>query len=527
MNSGIVYLQTIGRSAVFRGWLSLSLCLLIITLTGGFSVQAQPTRQWNADQKVPGYLDDTFTPYLLADQNQTVHAFASQWIDDGGRRQAIVYRKWSLAGGWTRPVDVLLAPTGNAVFLGAFLDAAGLMHVIFANGEGRNAAMYYASAPAQAADSVFAWSAPEAIATGISGVNSAALSGDGRGNLVAIYSGNIDGSGIYVVNSADGGQTWSEAQPVYLTQDTELTPYSLRLFSNPDGQIRAAWNVVTNLGVDDLLYFASYDVSQGEWTRPVELDKRIDLPDYFGPSFPMIVDNGREIVVFYNGGNPFTGLPVLAGRPVQRTTMSTNGGQTWSDPVVPFPFHVGRSGEHAMSLDGASNPHVLFVQRIENEVDGVYTIIGGIWHSVFQNGSWSNPDRFVTTYSPHDVRSVVVQGNVLLAVWREDPGEGKHGIWYSYSILDVPALPVVPLPTVNVTAVQPEIALGLPTATLPNVTGTGQGTAIPTPTFGLTDQQRDVLNGNSNPAFPFIAGVIPAAAALIVVLILYGILRRR
>jgi hypothetical protein len=502
-------------------------CLLIFPGISDFVVQAQPAQQWLADQKVPGYLDDTFTPFLLADQNRTVHAFASQWIDDGGRRQAIVYRRWSLASGWTRPVDVLLAPSGNAAFLSAFLDASGIIHVIFASGEGSKAVIYYANAPAAVANSIFAWSNPQVIGINVSGVNSSAFSGDGKGNLVVIYSGNRDGNGIYAIRSIDGGQTWSEVAPMFLTQNTELVPYSLRLFRGPDGQIRATWNIVTNLGEDEQLYFASYDVLTDTWTRPVELDQRIDLPEYFGPSFPAIVDNGKEIVVMYNGGNPFPGLPVKLGRPVQRVTISTNGGQTWNDPAVPFPFHVGRSGEHSMALDGTGTAHALFVQRIETEVDGAYSIIGGIWHSAFREGSWSNPDRFVTTYAPHDVRSIVVQGNVLLVVWRQDPGEGQHGIWYSYSILDVPELPVVPLPTVDLGDLPVANLSEMLTAQIPPDQNTGVPTVVATPTVGLTDQQRELLASNSSPAMPFVVGLIPAVVVLIIVVLLYRVLQAR
>ena len=508
------------------------LCLLVFLLgilgTDDFSVQAQPARQWLADQKVPGYLNDTFTPYLVADQNRTVHAFASQWIDDGGRRrQAIVYRRWSLAGGWTRPVDVLLASSGNAIFLGAFLDSAGLFHVIFSSGQGRDASVYYASAPADLADSVFGWSVPQVIGTGIAGVNSASISGDGMGNLAVIYSGNSDGNGVYVIHSADGGATWSDVAPLFLTQNTDLSPYSLHLYSNQSGQIRAVWNIITKEGGDEQLYFASYDFSAGKWTKPVELDQKIDLPDYFGPSYPAIVDNGQEIVIMYNGGNPFPGLPVNLGRPVQRVTISTNGGLTWNDPVVPFPFHQGRSGEHSLSLDGTGNPHALFVQRMESEVNGSKLVIGGIWHSAFQAGSWTNPDRFVTTYQPHDVRSIVVQGNVLLVVWREDPGEGQHGIWYSYSILDVPELPVVPLPTVDLAQIPAVNLSERPTAVFPNTPNAGVSTRLATPTPELTDQQRKILAGNSSPALPFVVGLIPAVLVLVVVIFIYRVLRVR
>jgi hypothetical protein len=489
----------------------LKLILLLTVITAGlnFPVQAQPASQWAADQKVPGYLDDTFTPYLLADQNRTVHAFASQWIDEGDRRLAIVYRKWTLAGGWTRPVDVLLALSGSATFLSAFLDSFGIVHVIFANGESRSASIYYANAPAELADSALAWSVPEKIGIGISGVNSAAMTGDDQGNLIVIYSGNIDGSGVYALNSSDSGQRWTDPLPVFLTPDEGLVPYSLRLFNGPEKQFRAGWNVVTSLGVDELLYFSSYDVTSAQWIKPVELDKRIDIPDYFGPSFPSMVDNGEEIVFFYNGGKPST------GRPVQRVAVSTNGGRTWSDPVVPFPDHVGRSGENALVLDGAGRPHALFVQRIESTTpDGEYAIIGGVWHSVLESGSWTSPDRFVTTYAPHDVRAVVVQGDILLVVWREDPGVGEHGIWYTYSHLDVPESPVTPLaPAILPTS---ESALTQPTIVV----------QTPTPLV-LSDTQREILDGNTNPASPFIAGIIPVLIVLAGVIVTVLALRRR
>jgi hypothetical protein len=268
------------------------------------------------------------------------------------------------------------------------------------------------------------------------------------------------------------------------------------------------------------LYFSNYDIESRNWAKPVELEERTDSPDYFGPSFPAIVDNGAEIVIMYNGGNPFAGLPVNYGRPVQRVTVSTNGGQSWSEAINPFPFHVGRSGEHSLALDGVGRPHALFVQRIETLVDGQYSIVGGIWHSIFENGSWTNPDRFVTTYSPHDVRSIIVQGNVLLVVWREDPGEGTHGVWYSSYVLDIPELPVVPISTLN-----PQTAVANNSIAIINDTPVA---LIETPTpVKLTDSQREILDGSSNPASPIIIGMIPVVIVLVSVLLMYRYFRVR
>jgi hypothetical protein len=165
-------------------------------------------------------------------------------------------------------------------------------------------------------------------------------------------------------------------------------------------------------------------------------------------------------------------------------------------------------------LDGAGRPHALFIQRIEFEVDGEYSIIGGIWHSTLESGSWTSPNRFVTTYAPHDVRAVVVQGNILLTVWREDPGVGEHGIWYSYSRLDVPESPITPfstaiLPTSDSPLIEPTTVVQAPTAPI------------------ITDTQRDILDGNTNPASPFIAGILPVFIVLAGVIIIVVIFRRR
>ena len=153
-------------------------------------------------------------------------------------------------------------------------------------------------------------------------------------------------------------------------------------------------------------------------------------------------------------------------------------------------------------------------------MDGQYSIVGGIWHSVFENGSWTNPDRFVTTYSPHDVRSIIVQGNVLLVVWREDPGEGMHGVWYSYYALDVPELPVVPISTIN----PPTAVAGNNIVDVNNTPVALLETSTP---VKLTDSQREILDGSSNPANPIIIGMIPVVIVLASVLLMYRYFRVR
>ena len=102
-----------------------------------------------------------------------------------------------------------------------------------------------------------------------------------------------------------------------------------------------------------------------------------------------------------------------------------------------------------------------------------------------------------------------MQGNVLFAVWRVDPGGPPHGIWFTYKTLDEEMkLPPVAYPTPIETATAfPNLFAGLPTPT---------PTPIPE---GLLD--RPILGTNSNPAVAIVAGVLPAVVILIVLLVVY------
>ena len=404
--------------------------VLVTTGMGDLPLMAQSPNQWTPDERVPGYFNDTPTPYLVVDDNRTVHAFVSQWVGEENEKMAVVYRQWSLKGGWTTPVDILLAPDGDARVLGAFLDKAGIMHIAFVGSAGRAAQVYYSKAPVASAGQAPAWSAPKLVGEGPSNPPSGALTGDGKGNLVLIYSGNTSGNGVYELHSFDAGDSWSKPDPIFLTYDPESVPFSVRATMGQKEQVHAVWNVVTDQGVDMSVRYARLDLADQLWSDAILLEEGVGKPGFFGPSFPAVVDTGENVIVMYNSGNPDEGGPVRAGRPVQRVTMSSDGGRTWSRPVTPFPRQLGRSGEHSLVVDGNKVAHVLFMQRVETSSDGENRVIDGPWHSELSGDQWSEPDRFPARWSPHDLRAAIVQGNVLLVTWRQDPGEGQSGVWY-------------------------------------------------------------------------------------------------
>jgi len=443
------------------------------------SVAAQQQGQWAADAQIPDYLEDTFTPVLIADPYGWVHAFASQWVGEVEPQQALVYSKWAAESGWTEPVDVLLAPTGDARVIDAFLDTNGTFHVVFWGGDPNRSAIYHSMAPVADAWQAPAWTTPQVVGINPSYLATGALVGDGNRNLVILYGGVRDGNGVYAVYSTDEGESWSDPYPVFLTYDKELSPYSVDASLGENGQVHAVWNVVTASGTDLSLYYSRFDISRGEWTLPIMLEERVDEPGYFGPSYPRIVDAGQRLIVMYNSGNPFADRPVALGRPVQVVRISVDGGDTWSGATAPFPQLNGRSGEHAMVVDSNNEAHALFIQRVDVLVDGKYQAVGGIQHSRLQGERWSEPQNFKSHVAAHDLRAVVSQGNVLLMVWRQDPGTGKSGVWYSYTTLESPRLSTEAMPVV------------LPTPT---------PTATPTPTSTATPASRALALSTIVPA---------------------------
>jgi hypothetical protein len=510
--STIAY-QTFTRQnvkAILRVVLHTLIFCSILAALPGMTVNAQGESPWMPDQRIPGYLDDTFTPFLLADQNGNVHAFASQSLEAGGTT-GIVYRSWNLERGWTTPVDILLAPYGNAIMQGAFLDSEGVLHLVFFGGDGTATSIYYSYAPLESADSIQAWATPIIIGDDAIAPPYAVLTGDGAGNLVMIYTGKIDGGGVYSAHSSDSGLTWSRPAPVYLVDNQELIPFSLRLYQGSDRQVHAVWSVVTSLGVDISLHYAKFKLETSEWTSAIVLNKRLQgQEDFFGPSFPSLVDNGSELIVMYNNGSPLPTHRAGLGRPVQMVSVSNDNGDTWEPPTVPFIKHEGRSGEHILVQDSDHVVHALFVQRTAGDAE----ILGGIWHSEYQNGYWSDPSRFIPTYDAHDLRAVVSQGNILLLVWRADPGVGVHGIWFTYKILDSKALPIESYPTRHVEVVGPTDPTALPVLS---------ATRPPLPAE-LMDQP---LIGLTNPGSSFGFGVIIVSLILVVILIIFGISRNR
>lgn len=458
---------------------SLILCVLLSGLPGlaAMPVRAQSTEagqpaqvmlasDWTPGSAIPQYAPSTLPPVMVADQNRTVHALASMPLTDDPSDPAseeigIFYRQWTLAGGWNKPIDIMLTPVKQqARVKSALLDSAGILHMIFYGGDEQIAYIYYSAAPAAAAGSAQAWSAPLPVGPNAVAPDVAAIAGDGGDRLAVLYSGNLgEGNSLYAVYSEDAGLNWSEPVMVFSTYSATNKVFDMSVSYSQSGVLHATWNVTDNKGQNVAGYYAqlvglagapvattsSSDGTSGattlwQWSTPQEIAASQGL----GVAIPSVIEHQGEVLLLYNNG--------LAGQvaPVMWLIRSRDGGQTFSSPQRAFPNHVGRNGTVALVVDGSGALHAFFGQRIAGGFDGAIDL-HGMWHSVWGNGNWG-PVRPVVSgppspaFDPYDATAVVSQGNVILLTWRTDPGREIRSTWYAHQVLDVPESPLVALP---------------------------------------------------------------------------------
>lgn len=498
------------------------LCLFFLLFGSAFTptvAQAKETLQWTTPTQIP-YMDPAVnTPFLLADSSGVIHAFSSQKIA-GTFSRVIVYNRWQRDQGWSKPVDILISPLFDEAHApAAYLDHHGIIHLVFFGGHDVSANIYYASAPALQADDAMAWSPPVAIATGARPPIAVWIAGDVDDNLYVLYGGNLDGTGIYSLNSTDGGMTWSLPEMIFGTYSETLWPYSLRMLYGASGRLYAVWNVLNRRAWGSAGYMTTFDFTTGRWNEPQLFAKGVDGGILGVQSISMLEFKG-ELLLMYDNGIPEQGV-------VRLVTRSDDGGHTWSEAIRPFPEHVGGNGPAAFVADSAGQLRVFFGQRTQGRAAQQRH---GMWYSEWheQARSWGGVHDIISGplvqdvdgdkgFDPSAATAVVVQGNLLMVVWRTDPGNGNNGAWYSYTELDTPLVAAVPLPTLTPTPPPAKVTreiLPTPTPTLsPLVLAAAEPThETPIRTLG-------------SPAAPLLAGVIPVGIFLLAMI--YGFNRRQ
>jgi hypothetical protein len=499
-----------GRMLLILRSFILSLLLLNIDVS---QPQAQQAYFWSPQERIPQYLYSTEEPpYLIADQNQTVHAFNSQPLnlEEAESTKAVFYRQWTHENGWSFPNDIIFDARGGFVdVLGVSTDQADNVLMIL---QMRNHEVYYAEAPLVLAGNSGSWSTPIMIADGSIRVTPgiaivAAVANDRSGeNIVVIYGG-TNPSGLYFVSSSDHGMNWTDPYPIYLTGDETMIVKDPKLFIGESNKFHAVWATALQSGFGGPAFYASFDPQLGSWSEPMELDEP-------GIRTPSVIETQGKILVSYHhinvNGNWWRS--------------SSDGGETWSLPELLSDRHVGTNGAVSFTVDGDNVLHAFFGQRIDDNNHGM-------WHAVFNGTTWTSVEAVVrgpqirdlagvNGFDPRSARAVIVNGNTALVAWGTDGSAGTNGAWYSYKRLDAQELPPVPLHSPT------EIPSSLPTTIVsrPEATETPAAEAN---TISDLNIYRDPPAFTRNPQFYICAGVAPAVLLLVGMLFVYYVIQQR
>lgn len=462
---------------------------------------AQQPQTWLPQQTIPDYHPMTNPPLMIADQNRTVHAFSSQWfVEKDEPLRAIVYNYWTMNEGWSAPIDIILSPNKrDARVTGVYLEPeTGTLHLTFWGGDSTDANIYYSKALLADAGRATAWSTPIVVGENAGDPELAAVTGDESGNLAIIFSGRRQGNGLYTIYSDDGGETWSNPDPSFLTF-SENFPVILDLAPGASGIFHAVWDVRDTGGNGRQINYANLDIQERQWSKPKVLAEE---KTGYGVLYPAVIEHDGEIFVAYSG--------ITMRR-------SSDGGDSWTDPINPF-IHTGVNGVVAFVIDNSQVLHFLWAQRITGSPD-----IHGTWHSIWQDGRWSTPEPIVSgpaihdltgdnAFDPFDVQAIISQGNILFVTWRSDPGLKGNGVWYSYAPLEAPELPVIAnLPQPEPSAAQPQTVIPTPDDL------STSSEALPAPA-NLNVSQPSGLLFFENPAGLVVVGLAPVALLILIIL---------
>lgn len=456
-----IHSQTLLEKIVIRFFYNpiLGWCIFIILIAAvGVPVKAIGLDSWLLANHIPLY-DDEYPPYLVADQNRIVHAFNSQQMENG--EVAILYRTWSVEMGWSSPVDILLPDTNLRLSLqGAFLDEAGVFHIVYYRGNQGSGEFLYSRALASEAMNAHSWPPPINIADLAGPLNSAALTGDGKGKLTLVYAGQKLGIGLYEVHSNDGGISWTDSVAVAVVFEPDNLPTHIRVTGDSLGRLHVVWSTVSSRGLGEKVYYSRREEDGVSWNKPYELAAR-EGQDY-AADWASIIYYNDELIVMYMDGSVPSGVP-----PTRWMRRSGDGGQSWTSPFIPF-SQVGEHGFAELIVDSNNALHIVLANRVG------FPVVEGLWYGRWLGNRWgelelvtpSSPEQAIAIGSYPEVgrasrpNAIISQGNVLLVTWWHDLGVAGLTVpaSYSFTFLDAPELPLIPLPRMS-ESLTPEVEI--------------------------------------------------------------------
>jgi hypothetical protein len=473
--------------------------LMACLATPRLNVSAQSASiQWSAPENLSNTPPSSVNPAIIADQYGNVHVF---WSEDSasdasrspavaGPGNTIYYTRWD-GKSWTTPTDVLYVPDDPiADQVAVAIDQEGVLHIVWTGLTN----IYYSQARALEAGSAQAWSEPVVISPNSArSAFESSVAVDDNGHVHVVYATRGRDPAVYHVESSNG-ETWSEPQKLSEPFDALETSFSrVNVITDKLGRLHAVWQTSEVNGYGQAVYYARSTDRGQTWARPEQLAYR--GPSDFDVGWPYIMAAGdSELHLIYTGG-------AAVGAAGRYERISTNGGETWSEPQHIITEMIGINGYVIPVVDGAGHLHLIINMR------PLATQKVGIYYSSWTGSSWSPVVPLVidtsAVESAHYTAAVVAHGNEIHIVWNQIHG-GE--IWHLRgTIQNVAPAQIMTAPTVT------PVPTASPTTTASPI--------LPTPYAVKVDPQVSTTSVNSAANSPLIPGVV---AALILIGVIVG-----
>lgn len=411
-------------------------------------------------------------PDIAGDERGRVHvAWETSFLVPGAspnepqrRVISIMHRNWDGAA-WSAPNDLispLNLPSGHIYRVGIAAGPSDRVYLTF-NWDGAR----IAQAPAEMSWSAGAWSAPALLTNHGAAIYMSDVAVDARGGVHAVWDQLVptDGqaesteggereflSDLFYARSIDGGRIW---KPSLNLSNTPVGCTREQIEIDPAGTIWVSWDEgwdrLTEKGKQESGWLVHSTDGGETWSAPVVFDQ----PEKTNVQLATASDGRGTVLAVWRATT----------RDEIFYSVSRDGARTWTAPAA-IPGLYARAWEwtrfdaYDLAVDGAGVFHLAAVAR-RTLVSGPDDESDGLYHLAWDGTAWSAPEVIFGGEGHAEYpRLALTRGNQLHAVWflrdQEFTEGGQYKIWYSRRDLPAPAL--TPAPTFTASPLPPATA---------------------------------------------------------------------
>ena len=391
-------------------FLSFVVCLPSIGAKSFFQDGPDPVRLSNFNQT-------SLYPVLTSDANDHLHLF---WRECTGfdkyencQATTIYYRRWD-GSRWQIPIDVFVAPDedGNVAILDAEVDNYGTIHVLWIGKEGFSDSLFHSWASVHERINARSFQT-ELIDVG-NNITYGDLLIDGENNIHVVFN-ESNANIFYITNTFEDKLSSAWSLPINLS--TSPFVESPKMVLTNDGWLHTTWTELTEEGFGKSIFYSRSKDGES-WETPQLIFQPVDLI------------NDGHLSVFPNLGIDGMGqLHLVWSRGVGKVdglyhTISSDNGQTWSEPKVIHPGLSGSTGHNSLQTDSKGNLHLILSSRLGEEAgfpddyQGTYIV-----HNILDiaENQWKEFEPLTSSEfsSSEHLRAAITEGNLVHVVWMQ------------------------------------------------------------------------------------------------------------